>query len=229
MLLNYFKMDFKRTLKTSGTLFGLSLLTSLIASLFLCFSIASKGFKITAAIILLLFALVILFLAFFRGDEKTPKISYICVGICDLLTAIIWFCINQNFHIKDSYLNRVVIYAFLTISYTISIACFWPLITRRVFGALLAENRITEKQETLLYIVLNVLYAFIIALVVPISSATSVSTLCKDGIVYSIGFWIVNALLGFLIGIFLSRATSKDGPQSIVTPISQDAAYDGIN
>ena len=223
-------MDFKKTLKTAGTLFGLSFLASVISSLFLCFSIASKGFRITAAIILILFALVILFLAFFRGDEKTPKASYICVGVCDLVTAIIWFCINENFHIKDSYLNRVVIYAFLSISYTISLACFWPLITRRVFGALLAEHHITEKQETLLYINLNVLYAFIIALVVPISSATSVSTLCSDGIVYSIGFWIVNGLLGFLIGVLLSRTSyTKDAPQSIVTPISQDAAYDAIN
>ena len=222
-------MDIKKLLKTGGTIAGLSFVSALISSLFLCFSISSKGFRITSAIILLLLSLVILYLGFFKADSKSPKATYICVGFCDLFTGILWFFINNTFHTRDSYLNRLVIYALFTISYSITLACFWSFITRKVFGALLAEHQIDEKQETLLYVVVNMIYGLVIALVVPISSATSVSALCTAGIKYSVGFWFVIALIGFLIGFLLSKSSYKEGPQSIVTPISQDAAYDGIN
>ena len=222
-------MDFAKLFKTGGILAILSFFTTAITSVFLCLSIYKTGARITFAIILLLFSFVILNLAFFKADEKSPKVSYMFVGFTDLVSGFVWFFIGDSFNLHDSYINRLVIYALFTMAYSTTFACFWSFVTRKFFHAILAEHAIDEKQETLLYIVLNVIFGLIIALVVPISNAYSVSKLCTDGIKYSCGFWFVDALLGFLIGFLLINTSSTASIQSIVTPISQDAAYDGIN
>ena len=222
-------MDTKMFLKSGGTLAVLALLTSFITSLFLTLSMLNSAMKIVSAIILLVFCGLNFFLAFFKSDEKSPKACHIFVGAINLISGFTWFFIGKSFHTLDSYLNRVVIYIMFAAAFCSALGCLWPFVTRKVFGALLASTSFDQKQETLLYVLLNILFGLLISLVVPAARSTDANKCFSLGLSYSIGIWFLNAIISIGIGYILTTKAGSTGPTSMAAPISAGSDYDGIN
>ena len=216
-------------LKSGGTLFGLGLFTSFISALFLALSIVSSPMIYVDGAILIALGALTLFLAFFKSTEKDPKACRIFAGILAFIAGFIWFFIPQTYHTGDSYLNRVVIYIIFNAGMCCVIACYWTLVTRRVFGALLASTSFDHKEENLLYIILNLLYAVLLSLVLPATDSTDADIVFSLGLSYSIGIWFLNGFLGLAIGYILTTKAGSTGPTSMAAPISTTSDYDGIN
>ncbi|EAY17707.1 hypothetical protein TVAG_170210 [Trichomonas vaginalis G3] len=222
-------MDFKLVAKIGGALAVLTIVSNLIATLLLGFSIASTIVRIVTAVICLVLGCVFAFLTW-RADEKAPKYCYGFAALFNIGVGIMWFFITSNFHLNDAYLNRFIIYYLLLTALLAALACFWPFVTKKVFGAHLVANNFDEKQETLLYVVLAILHACIISLIFCLNykNSTSISQLGMNGIVYSIGIWFLNALIAFVIAIFIANGGNSKTPASMVTPISADSAYSSV-
>ena len=216
-------------LKSGGTLAALAILTSFIVSLMLTLSILNSIVGFVSAAVLLAFGFLNLFLAFFKSDEKSPKACHIFVGGLNIVSGFIWFFINSNFHTLDAYLNRVVIYMTFCAAFCSALGALWPLITRRVFGPLLASTSFHQKQETLLYVLLNVFYGLLLSLVIPAAKSLETSECFSMGLVYSIGIWFLNGFIGLGIGYILTTKAGSQGPTSMAAPISAGSDYDGIN
>ena len=216
-------------LKSGGTLFVLALLTSFIASLLLTLSILNNVVGYVSAAVLLVFGFLNLFLAFFKSDEKSPKACYIFVGGLNIISGFIWFFIGTSFHTLDSYLNRAVIYMTFNIAICTALGSLWPFVTRKVFGPLLASTSFDKKEESLLYVLLNILYGLLISLVVPAAKSLEAYSCFSLGLSYSIGIWFLNGFIGLGVGYILTTKAGSHGPTSMAAPISAGSDYDGIN
>lgn len=222
-------MDTKTFIKTGGTLAGLSFIATVVAALLLAFSIMSKGMTVVCGIILLLLGVVFIFLTFFKSDAKSPRGVYGFVGFFAIISGFMWFFIGETFNTKDAYLNKLVIYLIFLIGFMGAVSCFWGFVTRKVFGPLLTSTSFDEKQETLLYLAINILYALLLALVCAAPKSTKTTSLCAGAIVNSIGIWFLNALIGLAVGYVLTTKAGSAGPASMAAPIASGSDYDGIN
>ena len=151
------------------------------------------------------------------------------MGIFQIIVGFVWFFIGEHFHTRESYLDRFVIYILFTIAYGTGLTFYWPYVSKAVFGAIIKEHSLDQKQEMLLYVVMNIVYATLIALMFPIPSSLKLGKLCSGGIADSVGFWFVNAVIGLLVGLVFTLKSGTALPESLATPISSDSTYDGIN
>lgn len=221
-------MDIKLLLKIGGTLAGLAIITSLIPSVLMGFSVYNTFVRIATGIVSLVFAGIFAFLAW-RADEKSPKFSYVFVSIFNLVAGIMWMLLSTTFHYNSSYLNRFVVYYIFLVAFTCALACFWPYLTKLVFGAHLVANNFDEKQEVLLYIVQCIFFSCLIGLVFCFNLDRPTAKECgMTGLVYTIGVWFINGLIAFWFGFFIARKGVSNTPASMVTPISGDSGYDSV-
>ena len=222
-------MNKQMFLKTGGTLAGLAFISTFIVSIFLTLSILTPIMKIVSAVILLVFGGINIFFALFMSDEKSPKGCYIFVAALSVFAGFVWFFINTNFHTLDHYLNRAVIYLIFTCAFFTALGNLWPFVSRKVFGALLASTSFDQKQELLLYLLLNLFFGLLLALVVPAGSSTEAKKCFSLGLEYSIFIWFLDAILGLGVGYILTTKAGSKGPTSMAAPISAGSDYDGIN
>ncbi|KAI5538824.1 hypothetical protein TVAGG3_0004590 [Trichomonas vaginalis G3] len=223
-------MDFKLLAKIGGTLAVLTIASTCIASVILYLSMISSVFRYISISVCFILA-IILGILVWRGTDSTPKYAYIFSAFMNVLIGLIWFWIKNSFHTNSSYLSKVTMYYLFFVAYLSAIACFWNLITRKIFAAELVKKDINVKQETLLYVVLVCLYAILIACLAGISSKdnTYIASIAKYSLLNSIYAWFASGILSVLFAILLIREPkSTKGYDSMVAPISNDADFKSV-
>ena len=215
-------MDYHLLLTVGGILALLGFITNCLASLIVCFCIADRLASIIFAVVLLILAVFYFYLGFVSESENASRGLYFFTSLASLAAGIIYFCLTNDWNVSGSYLNHFVIYVIPLAALSSALSLQWKLITSFAFQDVLDSAHLGGGKEPAIYCVMNLLAAFVAALVIPATTATTNDARCGAGIVNSIGVWFLNAIVAFFIGfrILYQNAAPLSG--------QVDASYDKI-
>ena len=225
------RMEVAGLLKLAVPLAVLGLISTMLASLFLAFVIASKAGGITTGVICLVLAGVLLFFAFFRNEDSKLKGILIFVAVFDLIGGLTSCLLPTNFHDDSSHVNRASIYFIILTALICSLAYFWQFVTGFVSSGYYEAAGIEKGQEVMLYVFWGLIVSFIESFIIPLKDTYDRSALVKGAIVYSIGLWFLGGILAGGLGVvvlFKSQAGPPPTTTEALSTASPISEYDKI-
>lgn len=205
--------DSRTRIKTSIILAILGFFSCLITSLLVAFSILSRGFSFFYGILLIIGGIAYFVPSFIKHPNMKRKLVFVTNAILDIASGITLCLLKCEWHINSSYLNRLVVYLMFTAASLLSLSYLYTLITKYLlfdefFG------RFEPSAEGMLYFLLNIFIALVLALVIPAASDTTSKRMCQNGIVYSIGIWFFSGLMHAGLGLLILRDVHIDAMAS---------------
>ena len=142
-------------------------------------------------------------------------------------SGIILIATGSNFYVVDAKLNKFSIYVIITISLTSLLGVALPYITNKIIADVMKSANIDMAQETTLYIIINLLTAFLVAASFTLTDLESNSKVFSSDFTISIAVWAIAAILGAIIGFIVE---SKSTPLASQYDSNYDTSgtYDNI-
>ena len=211
-----------RLLMTCLIMAGFFLGIGFISSLLLALSVLSRIFGIILGIILCLLAVLFIVLIFKKSEDGKLRWQYIFTSVASIAAGIILLATSSNFYVVDSKLNKFSLYVIITVSLTSLLSVALPYITNKVIADEFKSANIDKAQETTLYIISNLLTAFLIAGSFCFTDLESNSKVFSTDFGFSAIAWVVAGIFGAILGYIIDSKT---------TPLASqyDSNYDTTN
>ena len=216
-----------RLIVTCGVLAGLFAAIGFLTSLILALSILNRTIATVFGSILLFCAVGFVYLSFWRNEDGKLRWQYIFTMILSLASGIILISLDCDFYVLDAKLNKFSIFVIVTIAITSLLSVLLPYITNKIIADSLKSANIFKDQETTLYIIINLLTAFLVAAAFTITDLEANSKVFSSDFTISIAVWAIAAILGAIIGYLIE---SKSTPLASQYDSNYDTAgtYDNI-
>ena len=197
-----------RTVVTCCVMAILFAVNAFVSSLILALCVASHGFSIIVGIVVFVSAAVFIYLGFFKNDNGKLRWQYLFVAIISIFSGFILCFTSSDFHVKDSRANKLAIYSIVAASFTTAFGVLTTLITNKMISDVLKSGNMDLAQETTLYVILEILIAFLLGLSFILKVLPSVGKVFSKDFSLSIIVWVIAALIGAGVGyIFESKST----------------------
>ncbi|OHT12485.1 hypothetical protein TRFO_17638 [Tritrichomonas foetus] len=210
--------------------FLLGCITSLMSTIFLSFVIRTRLLSYILGAFLIILSFILLLLTIFKYKTCYDHFVFIIASVFCLIGGSLCEVINSQYHIKSHYFNRASVYFFIEGSVSITLSLLWPIFTKIFMKKIIPASAINREQERLLYTMINLLNALLLALVIPSTDSVTTSSLSIYAILYSFGIWLVGGTFAATCGISIERKAKKIKREATrVTATSKAGVVDDIN
>ena len=206
----------------------LGFITSVIASVAVCLRhrlalFGVGGFLLFAALLYLIFAFVK------TADDPQRRWLYIWTAIFCIFGGVIMFFETDQLRMESHKLTLIVLYAFGGMGMATALGNTYTLFTRCCLGDVMEDAQVTRAEESLMYFSVNLMVGFLVGAMSGLSPNQTSVTIDTKGLVYTIGFWFLGALLMMVVGVLLTRDRSDMTTKYDSTPARiADGTYTGI-
>ncbi|OHT10931.1 hypothetical protein TRFO_19618 [Tritrichomonas foetus] len=222
-------MTLGASIKTAIVLAILGFVTTFLVSLIVALFVVSKTCAYILGPILLALSILFVVLAFFRNEDTKKRWLYVWIFVIGIFGGLVVLCLPESLHKTASSLNRMTIYAFVTIAISNFIAQSWPYLTGFLIKDVLDAKQLSEVDEAIVYTVVNMISSFVAAILESLTSSTTLSDIWKNGFALSVISWVVNAILFAVVGVLFSRTSDVLASDYKSTPVVAAAEYTNLS
>ena len=221
-------MTFASCARASIVLAILGFVTSCLTSVCVCcrhrlglFGIG--GFLCFAGLLYFIFAFVK------TADDPKRRWLYIWTTIFCLFGGITMFFETDEVRLESHKLTRIVLYSLGGMGLATAFGNTYTLFTRCILKDVMEDAQVTRAEESLMYFSVNLMVGFLLGAMSGLSPNQTGVTIDTKGLVYTIGFWFLDALLMMVVGYLLSRERADMTTKYSSTPASiADGSYTNI-
>jgi uncharacterized membrane protein HdeD (DUF308 family) len=218
-------MTLERRIIASLVLGLLGFISTLSASLVVATN--NSGSLIGIGVVLLIFGVVRIFRAIRIKDDPKRRWVAVWVAAFCVLGGIVLFFEDDELREISHPLTIVVLFAFTAIAVSTLVSSFYPRITACAIPQVLADAKVTQSEERLVYFVAHMFSGLLVGVLVGISDPENkVQYLDTHGLTNSIGIWFLNGVLLALLGLLWAwkSAPNAGAYVSSATPLSPETS-----
>lgn len=209
-------------LRTGVVLAILAFLTTFVESLVIAAFIKNKTFSVIAGIVVLLTSLAVIFLAFFKNEDRNKRWVFVFSGAFGVLSAILMLSLKLHFHNTET-LQKAVVYALIAIGLSSLLSLCWVYATEFALKNVLDTLAIEQSQQRILFMTVNLIQALLVGVMFALGKYRYYAF--KRGFAYSIIIMFLNAAIFFGLSYYITVAKSDE----TVAKYDSVPSYEGIN